>query len=464
MPPMKHLLIIDDELGTRESLRMIFNRDYRVTVVSSGKAGMDVLVKDRPDLILLDVLLDDFNGMDLLREVRSRYVNLPVIIVSAVTAVPKVVEAIQNGAYDYIAKPFDVADIMRLVKRALENSTLKSQVEALRDEVTREFPVDGIVGKAAEFQEALAEINKAAKTDSTVLICGESGTGKELATRMLHRLSSRSNEPFVAVHCAGIPETLIESGLFGHEKGAFTNAYTQKTGRFDMAGSGTLFFDEVSEMSLAVQAKLLRVIEEREYVRVGGNKVIKTNARIVAACNKDLRQLVGENKFREDLYYRLSVVPITLPPLRVREGDVQLLACFFLDRFRQDMNLETNEISAEALQILCEYEWPGNVRELRNVIERMLVLHGNNPVLNPEHLPRDLQNGHVGGPAPQVIKSVNAGASLSEALESHEKLLIEQALQETRGNQSKAAEILGTTRRILKYRMEKFELDSKAFQ
>ncbi len=460
MTPQKHLLIIDDEMGTRESLRVIFNKDYRVSVADTGQAGQDILAKDRPDLILLDVLLEDVNGLDFLREVRSRYPNLPVIIVSAVTAVPRVVEAIQNGAYDYISKPFDVADIQRLVGRALENSVLKSQLEVLQRDITREFPVDGVVGESAAFHAAMAEIEKAAQTDSTVLIYGESGTGKELATRVLHQLSNRRDEPFVAVHCAGIPETLIESELFGHEKGAFTNAVAQKSGRFDMAGAGTLFFDEVSEMSLNVQAKLLRVLEEREFVRVGGNKVIKTNCRIVAASNKDLRRQVRENKFREDLYYRLSVVPVNLPALRNRADDIPLLACHFLEHFQKEMNLPDVEFAPETVQMLSRYDWPGNVRELRNVIERMLVLHGSCGRMLPEHLPNDLR----GDVSMVVPTSLGPGFALADALEEHERGLIVRALEETKGNQSRAAELLGTTRRILKYRMEKFGIESSSFQ
>lgn len=459
MAQKKHLLIIDDEMGTRESLKVIFCKDYRLSVVESGKDGFEVLQKDPPDCVLLDALLNDISGIDFLKDALRQYPNLQVIIVSAVSAVPNVVEAMQLGAFDYITKPFDVADIRRLVDRALENSSLKNQVEVLRSEITLEFPVDGVVGESKAFLDAMSEIKRAAKTEATVLITGESGTGKELATRSLHEMSNRKDEPFVPVHCAGMPETLIESELFGHEKGAFTSAIRQKQGRFDLAGSGTLFFDEVSEMSLNIQAKLLRVLEEREFVRVGGEKVIKTNVRIVAASNRDLKQLVGEGKFREDLFYRLSVVPIRLPSLRDRHGDIPLLAQFFLQHFTKLMQITSQGFAPETLRQLEAYNWPGNVRELRNIIERILVLHGNEPLILPEHLPPEFHQGDLPGAA----SLLRPGTTLADAVEAHERSLIVNALQETKGNQTKAAEILGTTRRILKYRMEKFAILSENF-
>ncbi len=456
MSQKKHLLIIDDEMGTRESLRAIFGKDYHLSVVDNGKEGFNVVQANPPDLILLDALLKDVNGIDFLKDVHKQYPNLPVVIVSAITSVPKVVEAIRVGAFDYITKPFDVGDIRRLVQHALENSALKNQVEVLKSELTREFPVDGVVGESEAFMSAMEEISKASQSDATVLVCGESGTGKELATRRLHQMSDRQSEPFVPVHCAGMPETLIESELFGHEKGAFTNAMKQKPGRFDMAGSGTLFLDEVSEMSLSIQAKLLRVLEEREFIRVGGQKVIKTNARIVAASNKDLKTLVDKGKFRGDLFYRLSVVPITLPPLRERTGDIPLLAHYFLQHFSTRMQIAAKNFAQKTVDILEAYAWPGNVRELRNIIERVLVLHGDQETIMPEHLPSEF---HQDIPE-QCLKP---GRSLSDSLEDHEKYLIVNALKETRGNQTRAAEILGTTRRILKYRMEKFGIDSNDF-
>jgi transcriptional regulator with GAF, ATPase, and Fis domain len=286
------------------------------------------------------------------------------------------------------------------------------------------------------------------------LIGGESGTGKELAARMLHSLSSRKEEPFVAVHCAALSETLMESELFGHEKGAFTGADKRKPGRFDLAGSGTLFFDEVGEMSLSTQVKLLRVLQEREFMRVGGTRPIRTNARIVAATARDLRQEVKEERFRDDLYYRMSVVPVTVPPLRERSGDIPLLINHFLDIFGRGLSAQVKRVHPTAMQLLCNYAWPGNIRELRNIVERMLVLNRDADEVLPQFLPAEFHDGRVSPPA-----TLDAGATLQDAVDTYEKQLIEQALAETNGVQTRAADKLGTTRRILRYRMEKLQID-----
>jgi transcriptional regulator with GAF, ATPase, and Fis domain len=289
---------------------------------------------------------------------------------------------------------------------------------------------------------------------SAVLISGESGTGKELAARMLHSLSNRSKEPFVAVHCGALTETLMESELFGHEKGAFTGADKLKHGRFDIAGSGTLFFDEVSEMTLATQVKLLRVLQEREFTRVGGTQIIKTNARIVGASNKDLRKEVASGDFRDDLYYRLSVVPVALPPLRERGGDIDLLVEHFLAALRPTLNVETEAFAPETLALLNAYTWPGNIRELRNVVERMLVLHGSNRLIEPAFLPEEFREGSPIIPVPPA----DSDEPLQDRVSAYERQMIEKALQETHWVQTRAAERLGTTRRILRYRMEKLAI------
>lgn len=294
--------------------------------------------------------------------------------------------------------------------------------------------------------------------DSTVLIRGESGTGKELAARLLHLSSTRKDEPFVAVHCASLSETLMESELFGHEKGAFTNADKRKPGRFDLAGSGTLFFDEVSEMSMTTQVKLLRVLQEREFMRVGGTRVIRTNARIVAASAKDLRDEVKKGNFRDDLYYRLSVVLAYLPPLRERHGDIPLLASHFLELFRLSMDADMEGFDEDALAMLCKYPWPGNVRELRNIIERMVVLHRRDHHIMPEHLPEEFHSGDGG-----MTFVSPEGMTLEDAVNTYERKIIEKALKETKGVQTRAADQLGTTRRILRYRMEKLDIESSAF-
>lgn len=455
---MKRVLVVDDEIGTRQSLQAIFSGTYDVSLADGAESAIKVLGKEPVDLVLLDVSMPGKDGLSFLKDLGGLYPDVPVVMISALTSVRPVVEAMREGAYDFVTKPFDIEDIMRIVQRAIQNTTLSRKVETLQTDVYREFPVRNIIGESPSFMTALDDIRKAADTDSTVLIRGESGTGKELAARLLHMSSTRKDEPFVAVHCASLPESLMESELFGHEKGAFTNADKQKPGRFDLAGSGTLFFDEVSEMSMATQVKLLRVLQEREFMRVGGTRVIRTNARIVAASAKDLRDEVKKGDFRDDLYYRLSVVPAYLPPLRERHGDIPRLAAHFLQFFRQSMDADVEGFTDEAFALLCAYPWPGNVRELRNIIERMVVLHRRDQYILPEHLPEEFHSDDDRSAFPSP-----GDMTLEEAVSSYERKIIENALKETKGVQTRAAEQLGTTRRILRYRMEKLDIESGAF-
>ncbi len=451
---MKQLLIVDDEVGSRESLKSIFSREFQITTAENAGQALAALGTQRFDLVMLDVMMPDKDGVTLLKEAQELYPDLGFIMVSASTNVRPVVESIKSGAVDFVTKPFDVAEIRRVVARALENRALRLQVQVLKSEVAQQFPVTGVVGRSPAFVQALEDTRKAAESDATVLILGESGTGKELIARQLHALSARAEEPFVAVHCGALPETLMESELFGHEKGAFTGADKRKFGRFDLAGNGTLFFDEVSEMPLTTQVKLLRVLQEREFMRLGGTQVIRTNARIIAASNRDLKQEMAEKRFREDLYYRLNVVPIVVPPLRERREDIPLLADYFLQFFKQTMKVGASEFAPDVVERMQHYEWPGNVRELRNLVERLLVLHGRETVLKTEHLPRDLQPAREAAPAPAQLN----GGSLEEMVNNYERELVRQAMREAKGVQTRAAELLGTTRRILKYRMDKLNL------
>jgi len=452
----QHILIVDDEEGPRESLRAIFHREYRISLAETVAQGLEVLSREPVDLVLTDVIMPDQDGLTFLRRIRDLYSGLPVVMISAATSFRPVVEAMRQGAQDYVAKPFDVEEVQHIVRRAVATSAMQRRVNSLENEVDRAFPVHGIVGDAPAFREALDRLRKAAATDATVLILGESGTGKELAARMLHRLSQRNAEPFVAVHCGALPESLMESELFGHEKGAFTNADRLKHGRFDLAGSGTLFFDEVSEMSLTTQMKLLRVLQEREFMRVGGTQIIKTNARIVAASARDLRKLCAENKFRDDLYYRMGVVPVALPALRDRPGDIERLAGHFLSQLRLNLDVVTEGFSPEAMALMTAYRWPGNVRELRNVVERMLVLHGAEPLITPACLPEEFH------PTGETAAPVTVEGSLERRVDVFEKHIIEEALRQSGGVQTRAAEKLGTTRRILRYRMEKLGIPFRA--
>jgi DNA-binding NtrC family response regulator len=461
---MKKILIVDDEIGSRESLKMVFSRDYQVILADSATVALNVLAEQRMDVVLLDVIMPEKDGLTLLKEAQNLYPDIPFIMISASTALRPVVEAIKAGASDFVAKPFDVTEIRRIVARAIETSVLRRKVELLQSDVAREFPVDGLVGQSDLFKKALDDIERAAKTDATVLICGASGTGKELMARRLHMLSARHEEPFVAVHCAALPESLIESELFGYEKGAFTNAAARHLGRFDLAGSGTLFFDEVSEMSLAIQVKLLRVLQEREYMRIGGTQMIHTEARIIAATTRDLAAEVKARRFRDDLFYRLNVVPIYLPPLRERTDDIPALAHHFLRCFKRTMSVETEDFAPETMPLLRRYAWPGNVRELRNIVERMLVLHGHHRLIGGDALPEEFHAVDPGALEPNHLAPVEApsggepGRTLRETVHAQERELIREALSQANGVQTRAAALLGTTRRILKYRMDKLHI------
>jgi DNA-binding NtrC family response regulator len=456
---MKRILIVDDDLGSRESLKQTFSKLYEVTLAEHAKAALKVLADSRVDLVLLDVIMPHKDGLTLLREIQELYPDIPLVMVSASTSVRPVVEAIKAGAFDYVAKPFDVEEIRRIVARAIETHALRRRLTILEDEVSREYPLEGLIGDSPVFRQALDNARKAAESDATVLIDGESGTGKELVARLLHQLSGRREEPFVPVHCAALPETLMESELFGHEKGAFTNADTRKLGRFDLAGSGTLFFDEVGEMSLTTQVKLLRVLQEREYMRVGGTQVLRTNARITAATARNLLDAVHAGTFRDDLYYRLSVIPLHLPPLRERPEDIPLLARYFLGSLRQSLNTAVRDFSPEALELMVGYRWPGNIRELRNIVERTLVLYGQHELILPEFLPEQFR-----GPRPPTAPVVVRNRPLVEAVQDVERALIIEALREAAGVQTRAARLLGTTRRILGYRMRKLNIQPDALK
>jgi len=464
---MKQLLIVDDEQGSRQSLHAVFSGHYKVHLADSAKAAMAVLNDHRVDLVMLDYLMPDMDGVALLKEIQARYPDIPFVMVSASSTVRPVVDAMRAGAFDFVPKPFDLQEIRAVVARALEHSVLKRQVEVLQGEVARSYPVNAIIGDSPAMRQVLEIVQRVATTDTTALILGESGTGKELIARQLHSLSSRKDDPFIPIHCGSLPDTLMESELFGHERGAFTGADRRKPGRFDMAGSGTIFFDEISETTPATQVKLLRVIQEREYMRVGGTQIIRTNARLLAACNKDLTKEVQEGRFREDLYYRLNVIPITVPPIRERRDDIPLLINYFVHTFQQGMNIALETVAPETMELLTTYNWPGNVREMKNVIERAVVLHGHQRVLPPESLPLEFRKKSttVSFASSKEVHPMEEPplmvTSLQDAVADYERKLVERALREAGGIQTRAAEILGTTRRILKYRMDKLNILDK---
>ena len=456
---MKSMLIVDDDRGSREALRQTFTTLYQIRLAENAAQAHRQLIEHPVDIVLLDVMMPEKDGVTLLKELNDLYPGLPCIMVSASPSVRPVVESMKAGACDFVIKPFDIDEIRRIVSRTLETSSLRRRVEALQTDVSRAFPVADLVGQAPTFRAVLDAVEQAANSDATVLIQGESGTGKELIARRLHMLSPRSEEPFVPVHCSALPEALMESELFGHEKGAFTGADSRKLGRFDLAGAGTLFFDEVGEMSLSIQVKLLRVLQEREYMRVGGTQVIRTRARIVTATSRILEDEVRQHRFRDDLFYRLNVIPITLPPLRNRPGDVPLLIRHFLATFRRSMNCVTQDYSPEAMRLLAGYSWPGNIRELRNLVERTLVLNGKRDLIQVEHLPEFLLQ-KPGLPPP----AVNETAPLDNSVASYERTLILNALRKNNGIQTQTARLLGTTRRILAYKMQKLNIRSEEFR
>ncbi len=447
---MRKILVVDDELGVRDSLRMIFKKEYQVITASSAEEAMIKVQSQEPDLIFLDIIMPDKDGMEALREIRVMHPQTPVVMLTATKTLKTAVDAMKLGAYDYITKPFDVEELKIVAQKALESHDLRMENQRLQGEVEERYHFDNIIGKSKEMREIYATIGQIAEKSSTVLIHGESGTGKELVARAIHYNSPRRNKPFVPVNCAAIPETLIESELFGHEKGAFTDAQTRRIGHFELAHQGTLFLDEVSELSLPTQAKILRALQEREFVRVGGGKTISVDVRLISATNKNLEEMMARGSFRSDLFYRINVVPLTIPPLRKRKEDIHLLVKHFLDKHAGGGK---KKISPEAMDILVAYDWPGNVRELENIIERIVVLSSSDAI-NTDDIPPSLKTDS----RVELIKLgvLDGRISFEDAEREFEKDILIEALKKSNFVQTRAAEILGISRRILKYKMDKY--------
>ncbi|HXJ34175.1 MAG TPA: sigma-54 dependent transcriptional regulator [Candidatus Eisenbacteria bacterium] len=454
----RRVLIVDDEAGVRESLRMVLKDTYEAVAVGSGGDALDALVAGGVDVLLLDIVMPGMDGLQLLEEVRSRYPRLPVIMLTATKTVKTAVGAMKLGAFDYVTKPFDVDELRVILDKATENAALQREVEELRHEVGRRYQVENIIGRSARMQEVFKTVLTVAPLKTTVLITGESGTGKELIAKAIHYGSPRARRPLVTLNCAAIPETLLESELFGHEKGSFTDAHQKKLGQFELAHGGSLFLDEIGEMGPSTQAKLLRVLEHGEFLRVGGQKPVTVDVRIIAATNRDLTSAIKDGTFRPDLYYRLNVVSVHLPPLRERRDDLILLIRHFVANKCREMSLPEKQVKPEAADALLRYPWPGNVRELENLIERVLVL-SEGPTISLEDLPEQVRRTDA---SPGDLKDqVLAGRkSLGTAVDEFEREIIAEALQQMEFNQTRAAEMLGTTRRILKYRMDKLGIDT----
>jgi len=450
------LLVVDDEAGVRQSLQLVFNRTYRVFEATSAEEAVEKVTAERPDVVLLDIVMPGTDGLAVLKQMKSIHPDCQVIMLTALNTARTAFTAKGTGAFDYVTKPFDVEELRLRVERAYEKIELSRELERLKEEVGRKYGVDHVVGKSRQILDVFKAVSMVAAKKSTVLIQGESGTGKELIARAIHYNSDRRSKPFVVVNCAALPDTLIESELFGYEKGAFTNASQRKMGRFELAHGGTLFLDEIGELNLGTQAKLLRAVEQETFTRLGGTDEIKVDVRVIAASNRDLETLAKAGEFRPDLFYRLNVVSLYLPPLRDRREDVPLLLDHFLRLKAKEHSMAAKNLSPEVVDFFTAYYWPGNIRELENLIERLTILCPNEMVML-----RDLPAGMRSTDQTATLKEdVLSGARpLSEAVDEFERELIVKALQRTGFNQTKAASLLGTSRRILKYRIEKLKIN-----
>ena len=449
------ILVVDDEALIRWSLNERLTQEgHEVIEADSAK---EALAKFGPgiDLVLLDYRLPDSDGLRVLKQIKASQPDVPVIMLTAVSSVETAVEAMKQGAHHYANKPFNLDEIALVVQKALETTALRREVRSLRASRSEPFALSRIVGESEAIRRLRALLQRvAASPASTVLLMGESGTGKDLAAKVLHYNSDRAAKPFMNITCSALPEALLESELFGHEKGAFTDARQQKTGLLESAEGGTVFLDEIGEMVPALQAKLLRFLEEKAFKRVGGAQDIRVDARVIAATNRDLEDAVTQGKFREDLYYRLNVMQIVLPPLRERQADIPQLLHFYIDQFNQEFRKQVRGLTDEALTLLRGYRWPGNVRELRNAVERAMLL-ADGDRLGPEHFPMNVSRRSGGG---SLLELPEEGVNL----ETVERELVVQALKRTGWNHTRAAALLGLNRDQIRYRVEKFGLEKAA--
>ncbi|MFA5699916.1 MAG: sigma-54 dependent transcriptional regulator [Desulfuromonas sp.] len=456
MKQNQQILVVDDEQLIRWSLeKNLLKHGFMVQTAESGAQALEIIERDTPDLVLLDISMPGIDGLETLQEIKKNDPSIVVIMITALGVLETAVKAMQYGAFDYIHKPFNIDELLGVIDKALENRALKQEVEHLRRENKRNRGMGEIIARSWHMAQVMEVVKKVARSDAgTVLVQGESGTGKELIARALHDGSARADKPFVAINCAAVPETLLESELMGHEKGAFTDAKIQRKGLFEMAHGGTVFLDEIGDMPLGMQAKLLRVLEERTFRRVGGSKDVCVDVRIVAATNKELLQGIEDGSFRKDLYYRIQVIPIYLPPLRERREDILPLANFFVARFNQEFGKQIKGFTSEAQRYLQTYAWPGNIRELRNIVEREVILE-DAEYLNLSTIPRSAE-AQFSNAARSRYDFVLPPEGVD--IEVVEKQLIEQALEACGNNQSRAARKLSLGIDAFRYRMKKFGL------
>jgi two-component system, NtrC family, response regulator PilR len=451
------LLVVDDERSMRELLSIVLRREgYDVTLAENGRAAVEQLERGRFDLLVSDIKMPDMTGVDVLRAAKRLDPDILGIMITAFASADTAIEAMRLGAHDYLSKPFDVDELKMKVRNALEQRQLRQENVLLKRALGSTHQFANIVGRSEKMLSIFKLIEQIARTESTVLVTGESGTGKEWVARAIHFYSLRRDRPFVALNCGALPETLLESELFGHMKGAFTGASANKKGLIEAAEKGTLFLDEIGEMTPMMQVKLLRVLQERKFRRLGGVEELEGAMRVIAATNQDLTKMVADGKFREDLYYRINVIPIHLPPLRDREEDIPLLAEYFLGKYRDQMGKDIHGLSQETMDLLDAYEWPGNIRELENVIERAVALEKSQTIL-PESLPEHIVKRVAKGPAAAGLLP-ESGFNLEEHVEGLEKEFITQALVRAGGVQVKAAELLGMSFRSFRYYAKKYNL------
>jgi len=464
---IRKILIVDDEENVRYSFKKLFKEPgYNIFEASNGLEALSQIKSVEPDLVLMDIEMPGLTGLETIQRVKAAHPMLPVIIMTAYGTTERVIAAMKYGAFEYLEKPFDVAHLKTTILEALETKRFSDEENRLDILPADTHTGEQIIGSSSAIKEVYKMIGKVAASDVSVLITGESGTGKELMAKAIHRYSDRSDKPFIAINCAAIPDSLLESELFGFEKGAFTDASHSKEGKFEVADKGTLFLDEVADMSLTLQAKLLRVLQEGTFERIGSNKTIKVSVRVISATNKNLEAAIASKSFREDLYYRLKVVNLTLPPLRVHPEDIQQLTNYFLSRYCREMKVPMVSVPPETMEQLQRNTWPGNVRELENLLKRALLLNKNN-VITPDlvtvvkHSIPISEDVIASNPAATMIPENLAayeGRLYKYVIDQVEKELIEKALAHTKGNQVKAAKLLGISRAMLVERIEKYEL------
>jgi DNA-binding NtrC family response regulator len=460
----KRILVVDDDKNILRLIRVHLEKeDYKIFQATDGNECFEILEREVPDVVLLDLRIPGLDGMAVMERIKKFYSNIPIVMMSAHGTIETAVESMKIGAYDFVTKPFDSNRLKVTIRNALVVRSLSQELERLKMELYQVHDYGGIIGRSGKMQEIYRALDKVTSSSNvTVLIMGESGTGKELVAREIHQRSAgRASRPFVAVNCAALPESLLESELFGHEKGAFTGATERRIGKFEMANGGTIFLDEIGEMSAATQAKMIRVLQEREFMRIGGNDVIRVDVRVVSATNRNLEEAVKEGKFREDLYYRLSVFPVVMPSLKDRQEDIPLLAAHFLEKFKKrEKKPGLTGITSDALQVLLHYHWPGNVRELENAMERAVVLAGGHEI-TMDDLPQTIRTMGMTRINTGQEGYIDLSGTLDEVVERVEEKVIRKMFTECDGNISEVARRLDVGRATLYRKAEKFQLPIK---